>query len=241
MIYQLNLNNILFLDIETVPAQPDYSGLTEKQKELWEKKMKFSIENEKLDANELYKRAGIYAEFGKIICISVGIFYSKSGKTKFRLKSFYGDDEKILLQNFIGLLNQSYNKNDYYLCGHNAKEFDLPFIARRLLVNGIKLPLLLDIAGNKPWEIKHLDTMELWKFGDYKHYTSLALLTEIFNIPTPKDDIDGSDVARVYWEEKNLNRIVEYCQKDVLAVAQLFLRYRGEELISIEDVEIVAN
>ncbi len=239
MIYQLNKSNILFLDIETVSAYPDYSQLSDKRKELWEKKMKYSIENEKLDASVLYKRAGIYAEFGKIICISVGLFYSKAGKTKFRIKSFFGDDEKALIQGFNDLLNQKYNSTEHYLCGHNGKEFDFPYIARRSLINGIKLPVLLDIAGSKPWEIKHLDTMELWKFGDYKHYTSLALLTEIFNIPTPKDDIDGSEVGRVYWEEKNIKRIVEYCQKDVLAVAQLFLRYRGEELISMDDVEIV--
>jgi len=239
MIYQLNKFNILFLDIETVPAYTDYSALPEKLKELWTKKMTYSSEKENLDASELYSRAGIYAEFGKIICISVGFFYSKSGKTKFRIKSFYEDQENQLIKGFNALLDHSFYSNDHYLCGHNAKEFDFPYIARRALINGLRLPSLLDIAGSKPWEIKHLDTMELWKFGDYKHYTSLALLAEIFNIPSPKDDIDGSDVGRVYWEEKNLKRIVEYCQKDVLTVAQLFLRYRGEVLIDMEDVEIV--
>jgi DNA polymerase elongation subunit (family B) len=136
-------------------------------------------------------------------------------------------------------LTRPFTQTIIICAGHNGKEFDFPYIARRSLINGLKLPVLLDIAGKKPWEIKHLDTMELWKFGDYKHYTSIALLTEIFNIPTPKDDIDGSDVGRVYWEEKNLSRIVEYCQKDVLAVAQLYLRYKGEKLIDNEDVEIV--
>ncbi len=239
MIYQLNKFNILFLDIETVPAYQAYSSMPDKLKELWAKKMAYSIEKENLDAEEIYNRAGIYAEFGKIICISVGFFYSKSGKTKFRIKSFYNDQEKDLISEFNGLLKQSFNSNNHYLCGHNGKEFDFPYIARRSLLNGLKLPALLDIAGSKPWEIKHLDTMELWKFGDYKHYTSLALLTEIFNIPSPKDDIDGSEVGRVYWEEKNIKRIVEYCQKDVLAVAQLFLRYRGEDLIEMDDIEII--
>ncbi len=238
MIYQLNKFNILFLDIETVPAYQTYSELPEKLKELWAKKMAYSIEKENLTASEIYSKAGIYAEFGKIICISVGFFYLKSGKTKFRIKSFYSDQEKELINGFNVLLNHSFNSNDHYLCAHNGKEFDFPYIARRSLVNGIKLPTLLDIAGAKPWEIKHLDTLELWKFGDYKHYTSLALLTEIFGIPSPKDDIDGSEVGRVYWDEKNLKRIVEYCQKDVLAVAQLLLRYRGEDLIEMEDVEI---
>jgi uncharacterized protein YprB with RNaseH-like and TPR domain len=239
MLKDIKKNNILFLDIETVPAYSSYSELSDKMKELWAKKMEYTSQKEELDAEELYERAGIYAEFGKIVCISVGFFYSKAGKTKFRIKSFAGDDEKKLIKGFNDLLDQAFYTNDHYLCGHNGKEFDFPYIARRSLINGLKLPVLLDIAGKKPWEIKHLDTMELWKFGDYKHYTSIALLTEIFSIPTPKDDIDGSDVGRVYWEEKSLSRIVEYCQKDVLAVAQLYLRYKGEKLIDNEDVEIV--
>lgn len=239
MLKDIKKNNILFLDIETVPAYPSFSGLSDKMKELWTKKMEYTIQKEELNAEELYERAGIYAEFGKIVCISVGFFYYKAGKIKFRIKSFAGDDEKLILKGFNDLLNQAFHSTEHYLCGHNGKEFDFPYIARRSLINGLELPKLLDIAGKKPWEIKHLDTMELWKFGDYKHYTSIALLTEIFNIPTPKDDIDGSDVGRVYWEEKKLPRIVEYCQKDVLAVAQLYLRYKGEELIGNEDIEIV--
>ncbi len=239
MLKDIKKNNILFLDIETVPANKSFSELSDKMKELWAKKMEYTIQKEDLSAEELYGRAGILAEFGKIVCISVGFFYNKASKTKFRIKSFAGDDEKVLIKDFNDLLNHAFHSAEHYLCGHNGKEFDFPYIARRSLINGLKLPALLNIAGKKPWEIKHLDTMELWKFGDYKHYTSIALLTEVFNIPTPKDDIDGSDVGRVYWEEKNLNRIVEYCQKDVLAVAQLYLRYRGEELINNEDVEIV--
>lgn len=239
MLDEIKKNNILFLDIETVPANSSYDELSDKMKELWAKKMEFTIKKEELSAEELYEKAGIFAEFGKIVCISVGFFYSKTGKTKFRIKSFAGDDEKEIIKNFNQLLNHSFHSAEHYLCGHNGKEFDFPYIARRSLVNGIKLPKLLDIAGKKPWEVKHLDTMELWKFGDYKHYTSIALLTEIFDIPTPKDDIDGSDVGKVYWEEKNISRIVEYCQKDVLAVAQLYLRYKGEELIENNDVEIV--
>ena len=241
MLKNINRNNILFLDIETVSAFPDFSGLSEKMKELWAKKMEYTIDKEGETAEELYHRAGIFSEFGKIVCISVGFFYSRNGKNKFRIKSFYGDDEKALIKGFNDLLDGAFNSENHYLCAHNGKEFDFPYIARRSLINGLKLPVLLDIAGKKPWEVKHLDTLELWKFGDYKHYTSLALLTEIFNIPTPKDDIDGSEVGRVYWEEKNLQRIVEYCQKDVLAIAQLYLRYKGENLIDKEDVEVVDN
>jgi uncharacterized protein YprB with RNaseH-like and TPR domain len=182
---------------------------------------------------ELYGRAGIYAEFGKIICISVGAYK----KGEFRIKSFSGHDEKTLLTEFADLLNKRYNRPEHLLCAHNGKEFDFPYIARRMLINGLPLPQIINSAGKKPWEIQHLDTMELWKFGDYKNYTSLELLAKIFNIPTPKDDISGSEVAGVYYREKNPDRIVIYCEKDVLAIAQLFLRYRGEELIPEKNIE----
>ncbi len=238
MLSDIKINHILFLDIETVPASPSFNELPENLKALWARKAAGIIEKENTPIEESYNRAGIYAEFGKIICISVGFFYSKEGKSKFRIKSFFGDDEKEILTAFINLLDHSFNTNDHYLCGHNGKEFDYPYIARRALINGLKLPKLLDMVGKKPWEIRHLDTMELWKFGDYKHYTSLNLLTTIFNIPSPKDDIDGSDVWRVYWQDSDIQRIVTYCQKDVLAVAQLYLRYIGEKLVDADDVEI---
>ena len=176
------------------------------------------------------------AEFGKIICISVGFFSNEI----LRLKSFFGDDEKQLLTEFNEMMDNHYSHAKFMLCAHNGKEFDFPYIARRNLINGLRLPKLLDIAGKKPWEVNHLDTMELWKFGDRKNYTSLALLANIFNIPTPKDDIDGSDVARVYWEEKDLDRIVTYCQKDVVTVAKLLLRYKGMSLITDDEI-IIAN
>ena len=142
----------------------------------------------------------------------------------------------ILFSFFSALLKNHFKASDYLLCAHNGKEFDFPYIARRILVNGLKIPYLLDTAGRKPWEIQHLDTLQLWKFGDYKHYTSLDVLTTLFSIPTPKSDMDGSDVARVYWKEKNLSRIVEYCQRDVVAVAQLILKYKGEELLDPKSV-----
>ena len=239
MLSQIKNENVLFLDIETVSEHPSFNELTERMKELWAKKTKYIQEKEDIAPENLYERAGIYSEFGKIVCISVG-FMVKIDKTwHFRLKSFYGDNEKELLGNFNDLLRNSFNKDEHYLCGHNAKEFDFPYIARRSLINGLKIPPQLNIAGKKPWEVKHLDTMDLWKFGDYKHYTSLNLLTAIFDIPTPKDDIDGSEVGRVYWVEKDLERIATYCQKDVLAVAQLFLRYKGEDLILDKDIEVV--
>jgi hypothetical protein len=202
---------------------------------LWDKKAVLLARNEEIDSEELYERAGIYAEFGKIVCISVG--YHESKLKKFRIKSFFSHNEKALLSSFADMLNKHFRSESDLLCAHNGKEFDFPYIARRLLVNQIKLPKLLDIAGKKPWEIKHLDTMELWKFGDYKHYTSLDLLTAIFEIPSPKSDIDGSQVNEVYWKENDVKRIAEYCQNDVLAIAQLLNAYQGKALWKESDLE----
>jgi DNA polymerase elongation subunit (family B) len=240
VIYELDIVKILFLDIETVPQVSDFSKLDNTKQKLWGKKAKLIV-NSDVEPADVYSRAGIYAEFGKIVCISTGFITIEDGERKLRLKSFFDDDEKKLLKDFNELLNSHFNSDDYYLCGHNGKEFDYPYIARRMLVNGIKLPKLLDIAGKKPWEVKHLDTLELWKFGDYKHYTSLELLTNIFNIPTPKDDIDGSQVNEVYYKENDLKRIAIYCEKDVIATASLFLRYRGDDLISEENIISVSK
>lgn len=238
MLDNIQLGNILFLDIETVPLFPNFETVPPVFQKLWEHKAQY-LKKENETPSELYNRAGIYAEFGKIICISVGYFSSASSIKQFRIKSFYGDDERTVLEGFVSLLSTHFNKREQTLCAHNGKEFDYPYIARRLMVNGMKLPLLLDNAAKKPWEISLLDTMEMWKFGDYKNYTSLQLLAAIFNIPTPKDDIDGSKVYQVYWEEKNLQRIVTYCQKDVLTVAQLLLRFKGNPLLEEKDVIVV--
>lgn len=239
MLNHIRLENVLFLDIETVPLIPEYSKLSEIEKDLWDKKSVYFQEKEQKSSSEVYEKAGIFAEFGKIVCISVGFIVTKDNVKKLRIKSFSDHDEKVVLSSFIALLNKHYNEEKHLLCAHNGKEFDFPYIARRILINGLKLPRLLDIAGKKPWEVNHLDTLELWKFGDYKHYTSLNLLTKIFNIPTPKDDIDGSEVAHVYWVEDNLPRIVTYCQKDVVALTNLLLRYKGVDIIGEENIEFV--
>lgn len=232
MLYNLNLEKILFLDIETVPMVQEYDQLPENFKKLWDRKAEFLKREENDTSDKLFGRAGIYAEFGKIICISVGFVKNR----EFRIKSYYGDDELILLKEFADLLNTYYKGQGNLLCAHNGKEFDYPYIARRMLINGLKLPDIINIAGKKPWEVAHLDTMELWKFGDYKNYTSLELLASIFGIETPKDDIDGSMVAEVYYNEKNLDRIVKYCQRDTLTVAQLLLCYLGKPKIKDEDI-----
>lgn len=231
MLNNLQPENILFIDIETVPQHPNYSDVPEQFQKLWDKKAQFFLKDEET-SSDIYQRAGIYAEFGKIVCISAGIIHWVKGEMHFKVKSFASDDEKELLINFSNMLDGFMQKSPQNnLCGHNAKEFDFPFIARRMLINGLKLPQCLDIAGKKPWEVKFIDTLDLWKFGDYKHYTSLSLLTAIFNIPTPKDDIDGSQVASVYYNDNDLDRIAIYCEKDVLATAQLLLRLMGQPLI----------
>ncbi|RLD37570.1 MAG: 3'-5' exonuclease [Bacteroidetes bacterium] len=235
MLTHLNKNKIIFLDIETVAQQPNYAKLPERLRLLWDKKAMLISRDEEAKPEEIYERAGIYSEFGKIICISIG-YYEPKLKT-FRLKSFFGHNEKALLLAFAEMLNRYFNHESDLLCAHNGKEFDFPYIARRLLVNQIKLPKLLDIAGKKPWEIKHLDTMELWKFGDYKHYTSLDLLTAIFNIPSPKSDINGSQVNEVYWKDGDVKRIAKYCQNDVLAIAQLLNAYQGKALWKESELE----
>lgn len=234
MLEKIRLERILFLDIETVAQQPDFNSVDERLQKFWEQKAKYLAADE--TPEEAYSRAGIYAEFGKIVCISVGFITYEGSEKNLRLKSFYGDDEKLLLEEFFDLLNNYFNQADHLLCAHNGKEFDFPYIARRALVNGLNIPSILDLAGKKPWEVAHLDTLQLWKFGDYKNYTSLGLLTAIFNIPTPKDDIDGSMVNHVYWEEKDVERIKIYCEKDVVALTQLFLRYRNEALVKEENI-----
>jgi len=228
---QVNFEKILFLDIETVPQAYTFDQLDEKSQALFEAKNRFQIGPDKSIEQIFNERGGILAEFGKIVCISVGMLHEGSQGRSIRLKSYYHDDEETLLTQFKRLLEDHYNSPYHVLCGHNSKEFDIPYICRRMLINGIVLPNILQISGKKPWEINHIDTMELWKFGDYKSYTSLSLLCHVMNIPTPKDDISGADVARVYYEENDLQRIMVYCEKDVVALIQLFLRLQGEALV----------
>jgi len=240
MLKELNIEEILFIDIETVPIAPEFGKLAENWQKLWNHKMKFRIDEGEV-SEDLYQSAGIYAEFGRIICISAGYVVQKNGESYFRVKSFYDEDEKKLISNFFMALEKFARVGKHKLCAHNGQEFDYPYIARRAIVHSLELPKILDIAGAKPWEIKDqlLDTLQLWKFGDYKHYTSLSLLCELFDIPTPKDDIDGSQVARVYWEDNDLDRIVNYCEKDTMAVANLLLRYKGDKIIPAEKMEVV--
>ena len=233
------VNNILFLDIETVPQYAEYNLLPSDWKPLWDLKASYLIRNKENETTEtIYPRAGIYAEFGKIICIGCGIISGGGAERKLSVKCFYGDDEKVLLYHFVEMLNRWAPDGTKYLCAHNGKEFDFPYLCRRLIVNQMHIPPVLQLSGKKPWEVNHLDTLDLWKFGDFKNYTSLNLLAHTLGIPTPKDDIDGSKVWEVYWKEKNMQRIITYCQKDVMTVTQIFLRMSGEPLIKEENIEI---
>ena len=235
----LPLNNILFLDIETVPQQPDYVSLPDEWKTLWDTKSTSLLKYYEDETKEsLYPRAGIYAEFGKIVCISCGVIQGTNAQKKITIKSFSGDNEKLLLGEFSEMITKWCVGEPKFLCAHNGKEFDFPYLCRRMIINEMPVPFILNTSGKKPWEVNHLDTMEMWKFGDFKSYTSLNLLAHTLGIPTPKDDIDGSKVWEVYWKEKNMQRIVTYCQKDVVTVAQVYLRMYNETLIAPENIEI---
>ena len=236
----IRLENLLLIDIETVSEHPTFSGLNEDWKHLWEEKVQRQLP-ENITAEQFYpQRAAVMAEFAKVVCISVGYFKKDGKDIHLRVKSFYGDDEKILLQDFIAALQKmEANNNKRSFTGHNIKEFDIPFICRRLLIKGLSIPPFLDFQNMKPWETNMIDTFQYWRFGDYKHFTSLKLLAAALNVPSPKDDIDGSMVGDVYWIEKNLERIVTYCQKDVVTTANIVLRFKNLELLKDEDVEIV--
>jgi uncharacterized protein YprB with RNaseH-like and TPR domain len=227
MIQHIPLERILFIDIETVPGSGSWEELPETDQMLWDKKTKFQRKDE-ISAQDFYsEKAGIMAEFGKIICITIGMLEKND---TLKIKSFAGHDEKKILLEFGEIFN-SQRLREVILCAHNGKEFDFPWIARRFLINGMMPPIPFQMFGKKPWEIPHLDTMELWKFGDYKSFVSLELLAHVFKVPTPKDDIDGSMVSSIYYIEKDLQRIVDYCEKDVLTLANIFRRMRQEDLL----------
>lgn len=231
--------NILFLDIETVSAKSGYQELDDDWQALWNKKAAHLGQNEMKSAEALYyEKAGIFAEFGKIIAIAVGLIHTdEDNNNQIRIKCYYGHEENALLADFGTMIQQGFDPSKLYLCAHNGKEFDFPYISRRMLVNSISLPAVLDTGGKKPWEVHHLDTMELWKFGDRKNFTSLDLLAKLFGIKSSKtEDIDGSMVNHVYYEENDIEKIAKYCQRDVAVLAQLYMKLNGLPLVAENNI-----
>lgn len=234
MIDNIPLGDILFLDIETVPQSPDFNTLSEEAQELWALKTKYQRKDE-YTPEQFYERAGIWAEFGIIVCISVGYFLQTQDGRTFRVRSFTGAEDD-LLREFSGMLDSHFSERRHLLCAHNGKEFDFPYLARRMIILGIPIPNKLMLFGKKPWEIPHLDTMELWKFGDFKHYTSLRLMAHVLGIPSPKEDLDGSQIRSVYYENGDIDRIAKYCELDVVTTAQVFLRLRQDPLLEEDQI-----
>lgn len=246
MLDKLPLTNVLFLDIETVCGERDLSKMRPALLSAWKikasqilKKPQEEISDEEYE-NTYKEKAAFYAEFGKIVCISVGLIIRKGKESdlSIKLNSYYGDEESSMLQDFAEMMSQYFNNPSmHFICGHNIKEFDIPYLCRRMVINEINLPNLLSIQGKKPWETAYLlDTMLLWKFGEFKSFASLKLLTAVFDIPSPKDDIDGSEVGKVYWEDEELTRIVKYCEKDVLAVIQLMMKFKRLSLFDDSNI-----
>jgi hypothetical protein len=241
MMDQLLLHNFLVIDIETVSVNKDFDTLDSHWQYLWgEKVSRLLPENTSL-ADYYLQRAGVMAEFAKVICISIGYFKREEGGLQFRIKSFFEAEELDLLQHFMQVVQQfGEGRKNWIFAGHNLKEFDIPFLCRRLMVNGLAIPSFLDFQNRKPWETNLVDTFQYWRFGDYKNYTSLQLLAAVLNIPSPKDDIDGSQVGHVYWVEKDLQRIVVYCQKDIITVANILLRFKNQPLLEAGQVFFVS-
>lgn len=235
------MTELLLLDIETVPCAASYAELDSGWQSLFCDKISKTVPEDFDPAQSYRKKAGILAEFGKIICISTAFFYEDENRQlSLKMKSISGNDEVEILRNFTDLCNKMYLHNRHFqFGGHNIKEFDIPFICRRLLINRLPLPEYLQLHDKKPWEVKMFDTLNWWKFGDNKNYVSLHLLANVLDIPTSKSDIDGSMVQDVYYRDHDLPRIVAYCQRDVVVTANVILRFRDLPLLTEDRVMVV--
>ncbi len=241
MLNHIRLENLIFIDIETVKEHEGFSGLDDVSADLWRKKSSFFKVAEGSVEEDLYEeKAGLYAEFAKVVCISVA-FMVKNGEGKYdlRLKSFYGEEESFILKDFKELLDKYYKNSKYIFCGHNIKDFDLPFLMRRMLINQIRLPLKFNINNFKFYQPMAVDTFQIWKFGDHRNYTSLKLMQKALKIDFPEySEIDGNDIDQLYWKDKNMDSIIEHCQNDVISVAQLMLRFKSFDLLEEYNVLI---
>ncbi len=231
MMHALNspaLTDLFLLDVETVPQVATFSELNPLWQRLWSDKISKTVP-ETISLEDSWKmRAGILAEFGKIICISTAYFYNdNNGEQALRIKSFFGDDEKHVLEQFKAASVKFFQHNQcFQFAGHNIREFDIPYICRRMIINNIPLPEFLQLHAAKPWDVKMVDTLQWWKFGDYKNYISLDLLAHVLGVPTSKTDMDGSKVQDEYYYRENIQKIVEYCQRDVVVVANVLRKFQ---------------
>jgi DNA polymerase elongation subunit (family B) len=236
--FRRRAKNFLLLDIETVAAHASYDLLPERMQKLWDKKTTGLRKGDDVTSNAdfFYDRGAIYSEFGKVVCIAFGAFYwNERDEIAFKVRSFSGDNEVQLLLDFKNLI-EKYSADQLVLCAHNGKEFDFPFLCRRMLIHGIEIPKAMQTTGKKPWEIMHQDTMDLWKFGDYKSYTSLDLLAAVFDIPGSKNEMSGDQVTKVYYEEADLEKISRYCREDVVVLAQIYLRLNCLKMVPQENI-----
>jgi len=231
------VKNLLFLDIETVAGYPTLDAVPERLRQQWARKARhLRTDASQTDADLYEGRAGIYAEFGRVIVIGLGFVHpTDEGELALKVRTLTHPDEATLLREFVGIVER-YRPDRLALCAHNGFEFDYPYLCRRMLVNGISLPKALQLSGQPPWKNPHLDTLELWKFGDKKNFTSLELLAALFDIPSSKTDLSGDQVNGVFHRENDLGRIRQYCQEDVVVLAQLFLRYQNHALIPEERI-----
>ncbi len=238
------LKQMVFIDIETIRGKKTYNDVITENPALddyWQTKHTQIREKEPLsyghieDSAEMYeKMAALYPEWGQIVCISIGqIKFDEDGNPiKFTTKSFSGLYEKILLEEFNETASKIMSKYPrMQWVGHNIKGFDMPYIIKRSLINGVRVPNVFHLQKQKPWESQLIDTNDVWKFNGWNG-ARLGLLTEILNIPSPKQDMDGKMVSDVFWEDGDLNRISEYCEMDINATANVMLRISGMDIIT---------
>lgn len=232
-IVRSNILKTLFIDIETVAQKSNFGKLSPSFQNLWTHKA--NQLNYVQEANVPYsvedayvKNAAFYPEFGRIVCISIGMFIQRNTEVEFVSKSFYADNERGLIKDFLNCYQKYFNHSDRYkLCGHNVIEFIIPFIGRRSLIHGLKLPSKFNLMDRKPWQLDYVrDTLSMWKFGAFKNAVSLETLCTVFDIDT-QDIFPGEDVHRRYWEEQAYDEIMQRSKMQIRAVACLYSHLCG--------------
>lgn len=242
-----------FVDTETIPGYKDFNDMPEELARMYERKFGHELANNDPDKFDNFEdhyraRAALYPEFGKIVCLVIGVIFvdDKDKQEKLKLKTLCGRHEDKLLAEAAPIIDKFDS-----LVGHNSKEFDFPYLCKRFYVHGIQLPQILNIAGKKPWEVSLIDTMELWRFGSFKGSTSLELFAHCLGLPSPKQDMTGADVAKVYYEmfdhmkdgelpfeaeSAAIQKIGKYCQGDVVTLANCYRKLKYQSVIASENV-----